>query len=68
MVYADGSSYKGQFLEGKMSGKGQYKWPNGVYYDGEWKDDLRHGIGQMFFTDNEPAYRAKWHHDKRLFS
>mmetsp|Transcript_23130 Transcript_23130/g.69286 ORF Transcript_23130/g.69286 Transcript_23130/m.69286 type:complete len:204 (-) Transcript_23130:271-882(-) len=67
MYYSDGSKYIGDYHNGMMDGQGEYVWPNGVKYVGEWRGDERHGFGQMFFSDHEPAYRARWDHDQRVF-
>jgi hypothetical protein len=67
MYYSDGSKYVGDYHFGMMDGQGEYVWPNGVKYIGEWRADERHGFGQMYFSDNEPAYRARWEHDQRVF-
>jgi len=67
MYYSDGSKYVGDYHNGMMDGQGEYIWPNGVKYVGEWRSDERHGFGQMFFSDDEPAYRARWERDQRVF-
>ena len=40
-VYADGSTYDGQWLDSKMHGKGVYMFANGNKYDGEWAEDVK---------------------------
>lgn len=40
---ADGSVYKGQFLEGKKHGKGSYSFPDGNLYIGEWVENRMEG-------------------------
>ena len=32
--------------KGWRSGMGNCKWSNGDYYEGDWKDNLRHGNGK----------------------
>ena len=29
--------------ESDRLGRGVFKWPDGAVYDGEWKDDKKHG-------------------------
>ena len=38
MVYASGSKYEGEWLNGKKHGQGIYTRPDGASYDGEWQD------------------------------
>ena len=33
-----------------MHGYGQFYWPDGTYYRGQYQDDLRHGKGEMIFS------------------
>lgn len=40
-------TYVGGYSEGRMHGKGVYAWKDGSKYDGEWKDDKRHGLGKL---------------------
>jgi hypothetical protein len=44
--------YEGQFDKGLPSGKGTYKWANGVYYEGQWKNGMREGEGKMVYPDS----------------
>ena len=37
VVYNDGSSYDGEWLNGYQDGYGTYVWPNGEKYEGEWE-------------------------------
>lgn len=62
--FKDGNTYTGQFVDGKMSGKGKYcgsepaKWfpyflwesVNTACYDGQWLNDLAHGYGELTST------------------
>jgi hypothetical protein len=42
-VFADGNVYEGKFELGKFNGPGVLTYSNGVMYEGEFKDDCRHG-------------------------
>jgi MORN repeat len=42
---------------------GQLFSPEGTFYKGEWKDDVRHGIGKISYTDGG-SYDSHW--DKRI--
>jgi hypothetical protein len=45
-----------------MHGKGKMTYANGVKYDGNWKDDERHGEGIMLSNDSRQE-SSKWNHD-----
>lgn len=51
--YLDGGIYVGQYDKdnGWRIGKGKMKYSDGSYYEGEWKDNLRHGKGTLVFDD-----------------
>ena len=34
-----------------MSGKGVFTWPNGRHFEGEYKEDRRHGKGKLTKND-----------------
>jgi hypothetical protein len=36
----DGIKYEGQFLKGKMDGRGIKSWPNGSTFDGMFKNNV----------------------------
>jgi hypothetical protein len=45
-------SYEGQFSKGMPNGKGIYKWANGTWYEGQWKDGIKEGLGKMVLADS----------------
>ena len=53
MVFKDGSSYNGDFKNGKRDGTGTFKWKNGDTYTGEWKDDLMEGEGKFTYKNGD---------------
>lgn len=48
MKYNDGSTYDGEWKDGKRNGQGVMKYPSGQQYDGEWKNGKKHGRGAVF--------------------
>lgn len=57
MTYANGDSFEGNFHKGKKHGKGLFKWAaEGNYYDGEWNNNVPHGIG---YVGSESVSRRK---------
>jgi hypothetical protein len=54
--------YEGQFIKGMPSGEGTYKWSNGSYYEGEWKDGLKEGKGKLVSKDT--VITGFWKNDK----
>ena len=47
------------------NGYGVYKWPNGAYYEGYFKDDRKHGIGLTKYENGKTAYLL-WENGKTL--
>jgi len=45
LKYPDGSSYKGQVLDGRRHGWGTLTLKDGTLYEAEWRSDKRHGEG-----------------------
>jgi hypothetical protein len=54
--------YEGQFLKGMPNGKGIYKWANGTYFEGQWKNGLKEGFGKMVYKDS--SVTGYWKNDK----
>lgn len=42
-----------------MDGKGEFFWPDGEYYQGEYENDERHGAGVMIWNKFK-RYRGYW--------
>lgn len=36
-------SYKGEYVNGKPEGNGRYIWARGNFYEGQFRNGLRHG-------------------------
>ncbi len=47
--YADGSTYEGEFLEGKRHGRGKLKLSNGDFYEGQFRNGAFNGTGKYTF-------------------
>jgi hypothetical protein len=52
-IWANGCSFQGNFLKGKMHGTGTYKWPDGTSYRGEYVENLKHGFGKFEKSDGK---------------
>jgi hypothetical protein len=44
--------YAGQFTKGVPDGKGTYTWSDGTYYEGQWRDGRRDGMGKLVKGDS----------------
>ena len=44
-TWPDGGKYEGDWLKGKMHGKGTYVESDGSRYEGQWNEGLMHGKG-----------------------
>ena len=63
LQYADGSIYKGEFVNGEKHGSGSFKNAYGMFYEGEWKNDMKHGEGCMNLTNGSKIV-GNWEFDK----
>ena len=43
LTFADGSYYQGQFQKNEISGFGNYYWPDGKSYAGNWSKNKMDG-------------------------
>ena len=41
----------GEWFEDKQHGKGKENWPDGSYYEGEYKDGVKSGKGTFSWAD-----------------
>jgi hypothetical protein len=60
-------SYKGDFKDGKQSGKGKLSWKDGSKYEGDFKNSIRHGFGVQTYSKDDAAdyYEGHWKDDKK---
>ncbi|CAD8067168.1 unnamed protein product [Paramecium sonneborni] len=64
-VYANGSKYDGEKLNGLRHGYGTFFYQdNGGVYEGQWFENKMHGIGTLFYASGKPAYEGQWVNDK----
>ena len=56
--------YEGDHKDGKMSGKGMYKWPDGAMYEGTWANNMRNGYG--IYHWDEGKYEGSWLSDMKI--
>ena len=52
------SYYRGDFVDEKMQGKGLFVWNNGSQYDGEWRNNMKHGYG-VYLTEDGTIFKGK---------
>ena len=59
-IFDDGRRFEGSFVDGLREGHGVFRWPNGNYYDGGWKNDKQHGISRLFIQEKNKLFITKW--------
>ena len=57
-------TYEGQWINGKMEGKGKLKLKDGSYYDGEFKEGKKWGKG-LYVWNKDKYYDGNWKNDKQ---
>lgn len=60
--FADGSVYKGNMVNSRKEGKGEFIWSTGERYVGDFKNCLRDGYGVYYFTDGT-VFKGNWKND-----
>ena len=64
-TYQNNDIYEGDFLSGIREGRGIYRYfEKGNKYEGEWKNNARHGIGKMLYA-GIGEYHGYWENGKR---
>ena len=58
-VWPDGTSYEGEWREGRATGRGRTKWVDGSSYDGAHADGRPHGEGTCTYSDGG-WYEGGW--------
>lgn len=62
--WEDGSTYSGQWQNGKMHGRGVMKWPDGSSYVGEWNSGRRSGFGTYTWKSGS-KYMGSWKDNRK---
>ena len=65
MIWPDQSRFEGDFLNGKIEGRGTKYFSNGNKYIGQWKDDAMHGSGVWFSLKDQTKRQGQWQNNKR---
>jgi len=54
MISAEGGRYTGETgLDGKRQGRGEYIWPNGDRYTGDFAEGVKNGNGILYFANGD---------------
>lgn len=62
-IYLDGSTYYyGNFMDGKLHGKGVIVWEGGANYRGDWKEGHREGYGTYQWSNGD-RYEGEFKYD-----
>jgi hypothetical protein len=56
--------YEGEIKDNKRDGYGKLILENGIYYIGQWKNDMKHGKGTLYKKDNSLIYEGDFENDK----
>eukprot|EP00698_Gefionella_okellyi_P004867 TRINITY_DN14500_c0_g1_i1.p1 TRINITY_DN14500_c0_g1~~TRINITY_DN14500_c0_g1_i1.p1 ORF type:complete len:926 (+),score=221.90 TRINITY_DN14500_c0_g1_i1:136-2778(+) len=62
--YKNDMHYEGEMHGVKWDGLGRLEMPDGEWYEGQWKDGLRHGYG-VYRYDDGAIYRGEWRGNKK---
>jgi len=70
MTYPDGSSYQGDFRQGKRNGQGKLLLPDGKEYNGSFLRDFPEGFGvvKVQGTEYRGEIRQGFRHGKGTFT
>ena len=65
--YYNKDFYQGQFNdEFQLSGKGKYIYNNNIVYEGEWKNNNKHGKGTIIKDNNGDKYEVEYENDNLI--
>lgn len=64
-TYDNNDVYEGDFIDGHREGRGIYRYfKSGHKYEGEWKEDVKRGIGKMTYQ-GVGEYHGYWENGRR---
>jgi hypothetical protein len=63
MFFVGIGTYKGSFSNGNLEGLGQFQYLNGSIYEGEWRENKKHGRGKFIEADGRIIYNGDWEND-----
>ncbi|MDR2077348.1 MAG: hypothetical protein LBP39_00070 [Rickettsiales bacterium] len=63
MEYLDGSSYEGDFKNGRKNGKGKFIYTDKSFYEGDFVDGVRIGGGILVDKDKKYIFFGNWKED-----
>jgi radial spoke head protein 1 len=64
-MYPNGDTYEGEFMDGIRESRGIYRYASSnEKYDGEWKHNMKHGIGRMTYA-KAGEYNGFWENGRR---
>lgn len=63
MFFIGIGTYKGCFSGGNLEGIGRLDYLDGSFYDGDWKDNKKHGKGKLIESDGATIYNGDWEND-----
>ena len=49
LIFSNGDSYCGYFINDKAHGKGKLVKKSGGFYDGDWFEEKKHGYGKILY-------------------
>lgn len=62
---SDGSYFRGELLNDKKNGFGEFYYDNGSHFNGFWKDNTKQGKG-CFYFNKDLYYSGEWKNNKMI--
>ena len=60
--------YEGDFVNGKYEGHGKFYFDTGIYYIGEWKNNIMHGKGKLYDKEGQIMEEGIWNNGEYQFN